>query len=179
MSTRAPVHGLMAEFESSDALVNAARAAHQAGYRALDAYSPFPIEDLDEALEFRESLIPRLMLVGGVLGALIGYGLQYYTMALAYPLNVGGRPLNSWPAFVPVTFELSVLTAAIVGAIGMLARNGLPMPYHPVFNVSSFEAASRDKFFLVVSADDPLFERRRTEQLLRSLGAREVVDVPE
>ena len=179
MRTRAPLHGLMAEFESSDELVNAARAARQAGYRALDAYSPFPIEDLDEALEFRESLIPRLVLAGGILGAVIGYGLQYYTMALAYPLNVGGRPLNSWPAFVPVTFELSVLTAAIVGVVGMVARNGLPMPYHPVFNVASFADASRDKFFLVVSADDPLFEPRQTEQLLRSLGAREVVDVPE
>ena len=179
MSARAPLHGLMAEFESSDELVYAARAAHEAGYRALDAYSPFPIEDLDQALEFRESLIPRLVLAGGILGAVIGYGLQYYTMALAYPLNVGGRPLNSWPAFVPVTFELSVLTAAIVGVVGMVARNGLPMPYHPVFNVELFADASRDKFFLVVSADDPIFEHRRTEQLLRSLGAREVVDVPE
>jgi len=175
---RAPeTYGLMAEFESPTAIVAAARRAYEEGYRRMDAYSPFPIEELAEAIGFHRNRVPLLVLIGGVIGCLGGYGLQYYLSAINYPINVGGRPLNSWPAFIPVTFELTVLIAALFCVLGMLALNGLPMPYHPVFNVPRFALASRDRFFLVIEAADPKFERAATKSFLEGLHPREVIDV--
>ena len=158
---RPPIHGLMAEFDSPTDLVLAARRAHAEGYRRMDAYTPFPIEELNEAIGFHHTRLPLVVLVGGILGCVGGYGLQYWVSAIAYPLNVGGRPYHSWPSFIPVTFETTVLLAALSAVLGMLALNGLPMPYHPVFNVKSFALASKDKFFLCIEAADPI-DRKST-----------------
>jgi hypothetical protein len=177
MSTRPPIYGLLAEFADANALVEAARQARDKGYRRMDAYSPFPVEDLAEALGVHKTRLPLLVLIGGILGGLTGYGMQYYSAVISYPLNVGGRPLHSWPAFVPVTFELTILGAALFAVLGMLALNGLPMPYHPLFNVDSFALATRDRFFLAIEATDPLFDRVGTGDFLRTLGAREVTEV--
>src|SRR5207244_4184361 len=122
------LYGVMAEFDSPEALVAASRRAHARGYQRMDAYSPFPIEELEEALALKPSRLPWLVLVGAVLGGLGGYGLQYYASVIAYPINVGGRPLNSWPAFIPPTFECAVLAAALTAVLGMFALNRLPMP---------------------------------------------------
>jgi hypothetical protein len=173
------LHGVMAEFHDADELLTATRRARADGYRRMEAYSPFPIDELAEALDFRRTHVPLIVLVGGVLGGLSGYLLQVYVSVIAYPLNIGGRPLHSWPAFVPVTFELTILGAALFAVVGMLALNGLPMPYHPVFNVPSFARATRDRFFLCIEAADPRFDAEQTRRFLRSLGAREVSDVPE
>ena len=178
MSARPPIYGVMAEFDSPEALLHAARAARQAGFVNLDAYSPFPIEGLADALEFRRTWIPLVVLIGGLIGGIGGYALQYWTMAIAYPLNVGRRPLNSWPMYVPVTFETTVLVAALFAVLGMLALNGLPQPYHPNFHVPRFAFATQDRFFLVIEATDPLFERERVRDFLRGLNPREVNDVP-
>jgi hypothetical protein len=176
--TLAPsLHGLMAEFDDPNALVAAAHRAHHEGYRRMDAYSPFPIEELHEALGMHHTRLPLIVLIGGVLGCLGGYGLQYWVSAVAYPLNVGGRPLNSWPAFVPVTFECTILAAALAAVFGMLALNGLPMPHHPVFNVPRFALASRNRFFLCIEACDPKFELEETRRFLETLEPREVSTV--
>jgi hypothetical protein len=175
---RPAIYGLMAEFDSPTELVLAARKAHEEGYRCMDAYSPFPIEELSEAIGFGHSSVPLLVLVGGILGALGGFLLQYWISAVNYPLNVGGRPLNSWPSFIVVTFEMTILGAALFAVLGMLALNGLPMPYHPVFNVPRFAFASKDRFFLAIEATDPKFDRVQTEHFLRDLGSREVSEVP-
>ncbi len=172
-----PLYGLMAEFEDPNALVDATRRAYQEGYRVMDAYSPFPIEELSEALGIHSTAVPLLVLFGGIVGALSGYGLQYWVSAIAYPLNVGGRPFNSWPAFVPVTFEMTVLVAALTAVFGMLALNRLPMPYHPVFNTPRFALATRDRFFLCIEAADPKFDRDLTRSFLQRLTPREVSDV--
>jgi hypothetical protein len=169
----------MAEFEDGPALVAAARALRAAGYRRLDAFSPYPVEDLAEALGFERTWVPPLVLAGGVLGALAGYGLQYYANVIAYAYDVAGRPAHSWPAFIPVTFELAILGAALAAVLGMLALNGLPMPYHPTFNVPRFLEASRDAFFVVVEATDPQFDLSATSELLERLGGRHVVVVPQ
>jgi hypothetical protein len=174
---RLPVYGLMAEFENPHDIVAAARRAHEAGYRRMDAYTPFPIEELSEALGFHRNRLPLVVLIGGLVGALAGYLLQYYTSVMAYPLNVGGRPFHSWPAFIPVTFETTILVAAASAVLGMLALNGLPMPHHPVFNVPRFALASRDRFFLCIEASDPKFDKEGTTQFLKSLQPREVFDV--
>lgn len=171
-------YGLMAEFEHSEDLLQAARRAHEAGYRRMDAYTPIPVDGLTEALGTVPTRLPLLVLVGGVLGAIAGYALQYYTSAIEYPLNVGGRPLNSWPAFVPIVFEMTVLGAALSAVLGMLALNGLPMPYHPVFNVPEFKLASRNRFFLCIEARDAAFDFVETRQFLESLGPRSISDVP-
>jgi hypothetical protein len=168
---------MMAEFETPTELVHAARAAREAGYRKIDAFSPFPVEELDDVLDLHDRRLPLLVLIGGVLGGLAGYALQYWTSVHAYPLNVGGRPLHSWPAFVPVTFEMTILGAALSVVLGMLAVNGLPMPYHPVFNVPRFALSSRDRFFLCIKATDPLFDRDSTRRFFERLVPRQVSEV--
>lgn len=154
----ANLYGIMAEFAQPEQLLAATRAAHQAGYRKMDAYTPYAVEGVAEALGFTKTRVPLIVLLGGIAGALTAYGMQWYSAVVDYPLNVGGRPLHSWPAFVPITFELTVLFAAIGGVIGMLAMNGLPKPYHPVFNVPEFKLASQTRFFLCIEADDRVFE---------------------
>ena len=170
-------YGLMAEFESPMALVRAANEAREAGYRRMDAYSPMPIEELHEALGLPETKLPFVVLGGGLTGALAGYGLQYWASTIAYPFNVGGRPLHSWPAFIVPTFETTILFSALAAVFGMIFLNGLPMPYHPVFNGKRFAMASRDRFFLCIESDDPKFQEHETRRFLESLGAREVNDV--
>jgi hypothetical protein len=177
MKGRGVLYGLMAEFESPTDIVAAARRAYEEGYRRMDAYSPFPIEELSEAIGFYRNRLPLIVLIGGVLGCVGGFALCYWASVHAYPLNVGGRPLNSWPSFIPVTFETTILVAALFAVFGMLALNGLPQPYHPVFNVPRFELASRNTFFLCIEAIDPKFRREETRAFLESLGAREVTDV--
>ena len=178
MAARTPtIHGLMAEFDDPNALVAAAYRAQHEGYRRLDAYSPFPIEELHEALGAHHSKLPLIVLIGGIVGCVGGYLLQYWASAIAYPLNVGGRPLHSWPAFIPVTFECTILVAALSAVLGMLALNGLPMPYHPVFNIPRFALATRNKFFLCIEARDPQFDLEKTRGFLETLGPREVTTV--
>jgi hypothetical protein len=177
MNARPPIYGLLAEFADANALVAATRRAHDAGYRRMDAYSPFPIEELADALGFRKTHLPMLVLLGGLIGGVGGYLLQYWTAVVDYPINVGGRPLHSWPAFIPVTFELTILGAALFAVLAMLALNGLPMPYHPVFNVPRFALATRDRFFLCIEVTDPLFERQKTSVYLGELGAAAVTEV--
>src|SRR5437868_5339980 len=153
-----PIYGLMAEFDDPNHLVLAARQAHEAGYRCMDAYSPMPIEELHEALGSHHTKLPLIVLIGGITGCIGGYALQWWSSTMAYPLNVGGRPFHSWPAFIPVTFECTILVAALAAVFGMLALNGLPQPYHPVFNVARFALASRNRFFLCIEARDAKFD---------------------
>jgi hypothetical protein len=174
----AGLYGLMAEFRDTGAVVAAARRAREAGYTRMDAYTPFPIEELSEALGWRtRGRLPKLVLMGGLAGAAAGYGLQYYAAVIAYPINVGGRPLHSWPSFIPITFEMMILFAALTAVLGMLALNGLPRPYHPVFNAPGFALASSDRFFLCIESSDPLFEAADTRKFLESLNAKGVSDV--
>ena len=173
------IYGLMAEFDDATALVAAAQRAHQEGYRTMDAYSPFPIEELHEALGSHQTRLPLIVLIGGLCGCLGGYLLQYWVSAVAYPINVGGRPFHSWPAFIPVTFECTILVAALSAVFGMLALNGLPMPYHPVFNVPRFALASRNRFFLCIEAHDKKFDLNETRSFLETLNPREVTIVAE
>lgn len=177
LRTRPPIYGLLAEFDSAEALLVATRQAYEKGYRKMDAYAPFPVEGLSEALGFHRTRLPLLVFIGGVLGCVGGYSLQYYTSVIDYPLNVGGRPLHSWPAFIPITFEMTILVAGLFAVLGMLALNGLPMPYHPVFNVERFALATRDRFFLCIEATDPLFDREQTRKFLEGLQSRGVFDV--
>jgi hypothetical protein len=165
-----PIHGLMAEFHSTEALLHAAESAHRHGFKRMDAYTPFPVEGLAEAMDVHDRRVPLIVLLGGIAGCLGGFFLQYWLAAIDYPLNVGGRPVNSWPAFIPVTFEMTILFAALAAFLGVLALNGLPMPYHPVFNVEQFELASRNRFFLCIEADDPNFDRDGTWKFLESLS---------
>ncbi|MBI4476224.1 MAG: DUF3341 domain-containing protein [Acidobacteria bacterium] len=167
----------MAEFDDPTRLVMAARRAREEGYRRMDAYSPYPIEELHEALGLHQTRLPLIVLMGGIAGCLGGFLLQYWVSAIAYPLNIAGRPLNSWPAFIPVTFEMTILFAALSAVLGMLALNGLPTPYHPVFNVPRFALATRDRFFLCIEACDSRFDRARTRAFLESCEAKEVTDV--
>ena len=153
-------------------------AARYEGYKKMDAYSPFPIEGLAEAIGFHKNGVALVVLIGGLIGGLSAYALQYWVAVITYPVNIGGRPLHSWPSFIIVTFELTILFAGLSSAIGMLALNGLPMPYHPVFNVKRFDQASRDKFFLVIQTRDPKFELDRVWDFLETLHPREVIDVP-
>jgi hypothetical protein len=177
MARTSTVYGVMAEFDDPNALIAATYRAHFEGYRQMDAYSPFPIEELHEALGSHHTRLPLIVLIGGVVGCLGGYLMQYWTNAVSYPLNVAGKPLNAWPMFIPVTFECTILGAAIAAVLGMLALNGLPMPYHPVFNVPRFALASRNRFFLCIEAKDPLFRLEETRGFLESLGPREVTTV--
>ncbi len=172
-------YGILAEFDDADELVAAAERVHEAGYRRVEAYSPMPVEGLADAIGFHRTRMPLVVVVGGIVGGLSGYALQYYATVVAYPMNVGGRPLHSWPAFIPVTFEMTILFAALAAVLGMLAMNGLPRPHHPLFGVPQFDRASRDGFFLCIMRSDPLYHERTTRNLLESLGATEVIDVPE
>jgi hypothetical protein len=177
MAARPPLYGVMAEFSDPSSLVAATSRAREAGYRQMDAYSPFPIEELHEALGEHDSRLPLLVLIGGLLGCIGGYGLQYWVSVIAYPINVGGKPFHSWPAFIPVTFECTILAAALSAVLGMLALNGLPMPYHPVFNVRRFALASRNRFFLVIEARDKQFDLDATRRFLETLHPLEIVTV--
>jgi hypothetical protein len=179
MSATLPPYGIVAEFLSASDLVRAAEKARDEGYKRMDAYSPFPIEDLPEALGQQPTKLPFVVLLGGVLGGLAGFLLQYITAVYSYPFNIGGRPLNSWPAFVPITFECTVLGAALAAVLGMLTMNGLPMPYHPLFNLERFARASRDRFFLCIRAVDPKFDLVKTKLFLENLHPREVMEVPQ
>jgi len=173
----AKVYGLMAEFDDPNSLVEAARKAYAAGYRKMDTYSPFPIEPAWEALGVHDRPVSFFVLCGGIVGMIAGFGLCYWVSTTAYPLNVGGRPLNSWPSFIPVTFELTILIASFAAVLSMLGLNGLPMPYPPVFNLPSFARASQDKFFLAIEAVDPKYDSTKTFEFLKSLGPREINEV--
>jgi hypothetical protein len=178
MTPASPIYGLLAEFAGPTELLAAARRAYEAGFRHIDAYSPFPVEGLAEELGFHKTRLPWLVFLGGLIGCVGGFFLQYYAMVIDYPFNVGGRPLNSWPMFIPVTFELTILGAALFAVLGMLALNGLPMPYHPVFHVPRFALASRDRFFLCIEATDPKFDREETARFLAELQPSELTEVP-
>ena len=171
------LYGLLAEFDGPDELLKAARDAHAAGYRKMDAYSPMPIHDLSESMGYDKHRVPTIVLICAMLGACFGFGLQYWVSVIDFPLNVGGRPLLSWPSFIPVTFELGVLFSAFGALIGMLILNGLPRFYHPVFNVPNFERASGDGFFLCIEAEDPKFDISETRAFLESLKSKKVDDV--
>ncbi len=173
------LYGLLAEFNTPTELVAAAAKVREAGYTKTDGFSPFPIHEMDEALGIKRSKLSFLIFGGGLLGLLGGLGMQAYLLAVEYPLNVGGRPYLSWPSFIPITFECTVLLASATAVFGMLLLNGLPMPYHPVFNVPRFALASRDKFFLVIEAADPQFEHGKTSEFMQSLHPQEVYDVDE
>ncbi|HEY3245873.1 MAG TPA: DUF3341 domain-containing protein [Phycisphaerae bacterium] len=178
MTDECDIYGLLAEFEQPEELLEAARRTHEAGYRRIDAYTPFPVHGLSEAIGFRHTRLPLVIFIGGVIGCVGGYFLQYYAAVVNYPVNIGGRPYHSWPAFIPVTFELTVLCAAFFAVFGMLGLNGLPLPYHPLFNEPSFELASRNRFFLCIESRDPRFDRRATAAFLCGLRARHVTEVP-
>jgi Protein of unknown function (DUF3341) len=173
-----PIYGLMAEFDSPTELVLAARKTNAAGYKKIDAYSPFPIEELAEAIGFHRNGVPAVVLAGGILGCLSGYLLQWWISVVSYPVNVGGRPYHSAPAFIVVTFEMTILCAVLAAVFGMLALNGLPMPYHPVFNVPRFRFATKDRFFLIVFSSDPKYTSTGTRAFLESLAPRSISEVP-
>ena len=170
-------YGLLAEFDDPNAMVSAAKRTYEAGYRHIDAFSPYPIEEAWEAIGQHDRRLSFIVLAGGIAGLLAGIGLQEWVHQIAYPINIAGKPLNSWPQFVPVTFELTILFAAIAAVVGMIVLNGLPQPYHPVFNVPRFEHASRDKFFLLVESADPKFDRARTLDFLKGLNPSEINEV--
>ncbi len=174
-----PYYGLMAEFDSTQALLDAAHKVREAGYTRTDAYSPMPIHGVAEALGMKERKVAPIILTGGLTGVVVGYGLQYWTSVIAYPMNIGGRPMYSWVAWIPPMFEMTILFAAFAAVFGMLAMNGLPQPYHPVFNAPRFKLASSEKFFLLVEASDPKFDAVKTRALLASLNPHEVVTVDE
>ena len=170
-------YGLMAEFVTHEELVRAAEKAHQSGFRKMDAFAPFPVEGLAEALG-KKTRLPMLVLIGGIIGGVGAYFMEWDASVISYPINIGGRPLNSWPAFIPITFELTVLGASLAAFFFSLGLNGLPKPYHPVFNVPGFERASQDRFFLCIEASDPLFNASTTREFLQSLNPLMIAEVP-
>jgi Protein of unknown function (DUF3341) len=169
-ANRTRLYGLVAEFETPEDILNASRKAYDAGYRALDAFSPMPVEGLSEAVGFQKTRLPLLVLIGGIFGMLFGFFLQFYANVASFPLNIDGKPYNSWPSFIPITFELTILFASIVAFVGMLGLNRLPKLYHPLFNVHRFALASNDRFFLCIEARDGLFELEKTKEFLGSLN---------
>lgn len=176
---RPSLYGLMAEFETAEQIITAAHRAHEAGYRDMDSYSPFPIHELFEAMGQHKTAVPTITLIAGLVGATGGFLLQTWTTVFDYPINIGGRPVFSWPSFIPITFESMVLVAALSTVVGMLLLNGLPELYHPVFNVPGFERCSQDHFFLCIEATDPMFHQAETTHFLQGLGAIRVSEVQE
>jgi hypothetical protein len=178
MKPRTAVFGIMAEFEKAEGVLEATRRARQEGYTQMDAYTPYPVEGLASELGLRNTGIPFVVLTAGLVGAAVGFFMQYYSMAMDYPFNSGGRPYNSWPAYIPVTFEVMVLVAGLAALLGMLLLNGLPRPYHPVFNVPRFTEASQYRFFLCIEATDLKFDREGTRRFLEGLSSCGVMEVP-
>jgi hypothetical protein len=176
---RGRVWGMLAEFETPEDLLQATRRATEVGYRRMDAYTPFPIHGLSNAMGFRPTKLPLLVLAGGLIGCATALGMMWFSATIHYPLNVAGKPFASWPMFIPITFELTVLCAALSAVFGMLGMNGLPMPYHPIFNAPRFAFASRDRFFLCIEARDPLYQEDDVRAFLGGLNAKEVVAVEE
>lgn len=177
MIQRQSTYGLMAEFLSAEELLEASKRTHQAGYQKVDAFSPFPVEGLAEAIGFERTRLPIIVFCGGLLGCCGGFFLQWWPNVIGYPLNIGGKPFDSWPAFIPITFELTILFASLSATFGMLALNLLPAPYHPVFNLERFALATKDRFFLLIEAEDPKFDPEQTRQFLKELNPREVSEV--
>lgn len=178
MNEKPPIFGLMVELLTAEEILAATRRARQAGYREMDAYTPYPVKGLAAELGMRKSRIPFIVLMGGLFGAAIGFFMQYYSMAISYKINSGGRPYNSWPVYIPITFELLILVGSLAAFLGMLFFNGLPRPNHPVFNVPQFERSSQDRFFLCIEATDPLFDRKRTAEFMAEFGQQgEVIEV--
>jgi hypothetical protein len=177
MAPKFPIYGYLAEFHDGDQLIDGAQRARAAGYTVMEAYTPIPMHEVAHALGHRNDL-PWIVLGGGVLGALSGFGMQYWISVVDYPIDIGGRPLNSWPSFIVVTFEMTILFAALAAVLGMLWLNGLPQPYHPVFNVPAFELASRNRFFLMILSRDPRFEMGSTKSFMEGLAVIEVSEVP-
>ena len=171
-------YGLMAEFDNVNDVITAARRVYGAGYRKIDAYSPFPLEELSEAIGFHKNGVALVCLVGGLLGCTGAFTLQWWINTISYPVNIGGRPFNSWPSFIIVTFEMTILFSGLSAVFGMLALNGLPMPYHPVFNVPRFELASKDRFFIVVFSSDKNYDATGTRKFVEALGPISVSEVP-
>lgn len=174
-----PLFGLAAEFESPEHVLEAAQRVRAAGYRCAEAYTPFAVQGLSEALGFRRTRVPLIVLIGASIGAIGGFFMLWYANVISYPWNIGGRPPNSWPAFIPITFELGVLGAGLTAFFGMFTLNGLPMPYHPMFHLPNFKAASRDRFFICIERRDPIFDREKTRSFLESLEPLSVAEVPE
>jgi hypothetical protein len=174
---RKPLYGLLAEFETPEQVLEATRKTHEAGYRNIDAFTPIPVEGLSEAVGFHKTRLPAIVLIGGILGGLTGFGMCWYANVLSYPWIIGGKPSNSWPMWIPITFELTILGAALSTVLGMLALNGLPTPYHPVFNVQRFALASTDRFFLCVEAKDAKFDLARTKAFLEGLNPHGVFEI--
>lgn len=178
MTTVPALHGLLAEFDQADGVLHATQQAYGAGYRRMDAYTPFPVEGLSESLGFRRTRLPLLTLAGGIIGCISAFAMMYYPNVISYPMNIGGRPHNSWPAWVPIMFELTVLGAALFSVFGMLALNGLPQPYHPVFNVPEFKLATMDRFFLCIESRDPQFNLAETRRFLEQQHPQRIFEVP-
>jgi hypothetical protein len=175
-----PLYGLMAEFLTPEEILRATRRAHEMGYREMDAYSPYPVEGLAEELGLRRTRVPFVVLMAAIVGAATGFFMQYWSMAVDYPINSGGRPLNSWPAFIPITFEVMVLVAAFAALFASFFLSGLPRPHHPVFNEPRFARASQDRFFLCIETTDPRFDMAGTRDFLAGLlPYGPIMEVPE
>jgi hypothetical protein len=178
MTKRPTIYGMLAQYSETTSLIEAARELKGRGYRQIDAYSPYPVEGLAEAIGFDKTGMSLVVLIGCIIGGVIGFAMQWWVAVVAYPLNIGGRPLNSWPSFLPITFELTILGGAFSAVLGMLALNGLPCLYHPLFEIETFRNAHSDSFFLCVKATDPQFDADETSRLLMASKAVEVWDVP-
>lgn len=178
MKSQSTSYGILARFLNTDDLIRAAKNLSSSGLRQIDAYTPFPVEGLAEALGFQKTGISLVVLLGCIVGGVIGFTLQWWVAVVAYPLNIGGRPLNSWPSFLPITFELTILGGALSGVLGMLALNGLPSLYHPLFEIEDFRKATSDGFFICIKSTDPLFDADQIQKLLTDSQATEVWHVP-
>ncbi|MFY9753223.1 MAG: DUF3341 domain-containing protein [Candidatus Acidiferrales bacterium] len=172
-----PIYGLMAEFETPEQILEAARLTYEAGYRRIDTFTPIPVEGLAETIGFDWTSLPIVVFIGGLLGGCTGFGMCWYANVISFPLNIGGKPYNSWPMWIPITFELTILGAALFATFGMIAMNGLPEPYHPVFNVQRFSRASTDRFFLCVKSFDAKFDAVKTRKFLEGLHAQGVFEI--